>query len=51
MYTDQLIKIYNTLMLIETKGNNTLIMAQCLEALEQVLTQMSQQAPEISKED
>lgn len=27
---DKLIKLYNTLMLIETKGENTKLMAQCL---------------------
>lgn len=27
---EKLIKLYNTLMLIETKGENTKLMAQCL---------------------
>lgn len=30
-------KIYNTLMLIDTKGENTLIMAECLKALQGVI--------------
>lgn len=32
----QLQRIYNTLMTIETKGSNTLIMADCLRALQEL---------------
>lgn len=32
---DQLIRIYNTLFEIQTKGEDTLIMADCLKALDQ----------------
>ena len=32
----QLQRIFNTLMTIETKGENTLIMADCLRALQQL---------------
>lgn len=35
-----LIQIYNTLATIETKGENTLKMASCLNALGQVIEQM-----------
>ena len=34
---DNLVKLYNTLSLIETKGENTKIMAQCLQFIEQLL--------------
>lgn len=36
----QLSKIYNTLSLISTKGEDTLVMADCLRALEQTLKQI-----------
>lgn len=32
----QLGRIYNTLMLIETKGDNTVLMAECLSAIKQL---------------
>lgn len=35
---NELTKLYNTLMLIETKGENTKIMAQCLQYIEQLIT-------------
>lgn len=35
-----LAQIYNILMTIETKGNNTIIMANCLEALKQLIMQI-----------
>ncbi len=34
---ENLSKLYNTLMLIETKGENTKIMAQCLQYIEQLI--------------
>lgn len=36
--TNELTKLYNTLMLIETKGENTKIMAQCLQYIEQLIS-------------
>lgn len=36
MLLENLIKLYNTLALIETKGENTKIMAQCLAFVEQM---------------
>ena len=33
----ELTKLYNTLMLTETKGENTKIMAQCLQYIEQLI--------------
>ena len=34
---EQLTRIYNTMLEIRTKGEDTLIMADCLRALEQVV--------------
>ena len=34
---DNLTKLYNTLLLIETKGESTKIMAQCLQFMEQMI--------------
>lgn len=35
---EQLTRIYNTMLEIRTKGEDTLVMADCLRALEQVVT-------------
>lgn len=46
---EQLTRIYNTMLQIGTKGEDTLVMADCLRALEQVVVQIqqsAQQAPE-----
>lgn len=37
---ENLTKLYNTLALIETKGNNTKIMAQCLVFIEQMVQEL-----------
>ena len=37
---EQLTRIYNTMLEIRTKGEDTLVMADCLRALEQVVTQV-----------
>lgn len=39
-YLEQLIKIYNTLNLISTKGEDTIIMGQCLSAFKKILVDM-----------
>ena len=41
---EQLTRIYNTMLGIGTKGEDTLIMADCLRALEQVIVQVNQQS-------
>jgi hypothetical protein len=41
---EQLMKIYNTLLLVSTKGEDTVIMGQCLAAMRQVLTDLTQNA-------
>ena len=50
---EQLTRIYNTMLGIGTKGEDTLIMADCLRALEQVIVQINQQsaAPQQIKEE
>jgi hypothetical protein len=35
----ELIKTYNTLLLISTKGKDTLMMAKCLEALQGIISE------------
>lgn len=42
---EQLARIYNTMLNINTRGEDTLVMADCLRALEQVITQISQSSP------
>lgn len=37
---EQLIKIYNTLLIVSTKGEDTIIMGQCLSAFHQVLAEL-----------
>lgn len=51
--TNELTKLYNTLLLIETKGENTKIMAQCLQYLEQliVIEQNKPVEPEHAEEE
>lgn len=39
---EQLTRIYNTMLTIGTKGEDTLIMADCLRALEQTIIQINQ---------
>ena len=44
----QLTSIYNTLSLIETKGNNTLLMASCLTEISNLCQFLTQQETIIS---
>ena len=51
---EQLTRIYNTMLEIRTKGEDTLVMADCLRALEQVISQVVQvnsATPEEVKEE
>lgn len=41
---DQLTRIYNTMLNIGTKGEDTLTMADCLRALEQVIVTINNSA-------
>lgn len=43
MHLEQLMKIYNTLLLVSTKGEDTVIMGQCLSAFREVLTELKSQ--------
>ena len=43
---EQLARIYNTFMNISTKGEDTFIMADCLRAMEQVITAIDKSAAE-----
>ena len=40
---EMLARIYNTLMTVDTRGENTLIMADCLKALQQVIISGSEE--------
>lgn len=55
---EQLTRIYNTMLEIKTKGEDTLVMSDCLRALEQVVTQVikanqpdGEEAPTINSEE
>lgn len=37
-------KLYNTMLLIETKGESTKIMAECIKFLEQLITEEAQKS-------
>ena len=43
MSKEDLVKLYNTLSMIETKGENTKIMAQCLRFVEQKVKECEQE--------
>lgn len=46
----QLTRVFNTLLLVSTKGEDTMIMGDCLKAFKQVLTEMSTQ-PQLKEEE
>lgn len=41
---EQLIKTYNTLLLVSTKGEDTMIMGQCLTSMRNILMEIQQSA-------
>ena len=43
---NRLRKLYNTMLLIETKGENTKIMAECLRYLEQLISEENKNVTE-----
>ena len=47
---NELRRLYNTLLLIETKGENTKIMAQCLQFTEQLIAHEQNKPAEIPEE-
>lgn len=46
---EQLIKTYNTLLLISTKGEDTMIMGQCLTSMRNILMEIQQMNNEIAE--
>lgn len=46
-YIDQLIRVYNTLLGVNTKGEDTIIMAHCLTAMREVLIAMQPQSANV----
>ena len=49
MLSEDLIKLYNTLNLIETKGENTKLMAQCIVFVEQLANEAKMSEIEAAK--
>lgn len=49
-YINQLVRVYNTLFNINTKGEDTLLLADCLRAFQAILGQMSQEVQQQSIE-
>jgi hypothetical protein len=49
-YINQLARVYNTLLDISTKGEDTLLMADCLRVFQGTLTQMNQEIQQQSTE-
>lgn len=47
---NDLAKLYNTLKLIETKGDNTIYMADCLRFIEQLITKVKTEKVEVSND-
>lgn len=43
-YVQDLTKLYNTLLLISTRGEDTMIMAECLRALQRTVEEMAKEA-------
>lgn len=48
---EQLTRIYNTMLEINTKGESTLVMADCLRALEQTIINIKQNPVLSEKEE
>lgn len=47
---EQLTRIYNTMLGIGTKGEDTLVMADCLRALEQVIVLVNRQEQTVTSD-
>ena len=46
--SDELIKLYNTLKLVETKGDSTVTMADCLRFLEQLIERSKEKVESVN---
>lgn len=49
--TEQLVKIFNALCMVATKGEDTIIMGQCLTAMQQVINDMAQENDKTSSDE
>ena len=47
----QLVRIYNTLMTVNTSGKDTVVMGRCLEAFEELILQFNKNSNNINKEE
>lgn len=48
---NDLAKLYNTLKIIETKGENTVYMADCIRFLEQLIDKAKTEETEVANDD
>lgn len=48
---NDLAKLYNTLKIIETKGENTVYMADCIRFLEQLIAKAKTEETEVTNDD
>lgn len=48
---NDLAKLYNTLKMIETKGENTVYMADCIRFLEQLIAKTKSEETEVANDD
>lgn len=45
---EQLIRVYNTLLLVNTKGEDTILMGDCLKVMKQTLETMQKELAEMA---
>lgn len=50
-YYEQLARVYNTMTLISTKGQDTLYMAECLKALKEIYENIDLESDKIKEEN
>ena len=50
-HLEQLIKVYNTLLGVSTKGEDTVMMGQCLAVMREVLLEIQKDASEAPADD
>ena len=43
-HVETLVKIYNTLLMVSTRGEDTVVMGQCLAAMRDILMQLQDKA-------
>lgn len=48
---NDLLKLYNTLKMIETKGENTVYMAYCIRFLEKLIAKAKSEETEVANDD